>query len=1271
MNLKLKAMRLALAMALPALAAAAAQAAGPAASAAAAASAPAAAASNGGASLEHSYATWDGKQETARFATPDAGAPLREYTQASSMRVRQSGDRPSPQQIAYRESADMPLVRSGNLEFDALFALATTEMRQDSVSEIRDGSYNGGNAIPCECFETGEQWHYVWTRDLSYAASLGLATLDPQRVRNSLLFKLSGYRAGVKPGAAVAGSADGLQIIQDTGSGGSWPISTDRVSWAFGADEALKALPAAERKVFAATALKALSNTIENDRLAAHDHATGLYAGEESFLDWREQSYAAWIPGDLASMGTSKALSTNVGHYKALTLAAQLAREHSGAGGDAAMAALAEKYTAWAADLKRAINQQFWLADAGMYSSLAAGHFDGVAMHKFDWLGQTLAIVTGIADARQAQSILAHYPHGPMGAPVIYPQQPDAAVYHNRAMWPFVTAYGLKAAALAGNDAVADAAYETLIRGAALNLSNMENLEWITGQPMLEDRQAGKDLSGPVISSRRQLWSVGAYVGMVVGQVFGVSTTETGIALRPFVTAKLRRTAFAGSDVATLGNLRLQGKRLQVKLLLPAAAAGEGHYAIAGITVNGKPLGGGAHGTAGGAGDGTSQGGATGGSALGAGTGAGADGAAIAWDALGADNVIEIRLGKLVAGSQEKHNVAAAPLARDHAVFAPREPRIAAIERGTYGIPTLRIADDGNAADAADIVYNIYRDGQLAAQRISPATAGASAASAAREGASAGAGVSAGVGASAGASAGGGVSAGVGASAGTGAAAGAKARAGANTAARASAPGTAAPMPSGNAASATLLTLWPDRRAGRAAPGRKGAADNACYAVEAMYVSSGNRSHHSAPVCLEPGSEIASADARVSAHGGTLTAAADTAPAKRFLQNWGAPTDTYTVQKIAITRPGSYSLQYKYRNTANQINLGISGGVKWAVLTDSHGAIAAQGVIQLPHTSASAGPGYSTPLGADLKAGSYSLTLSDFYNMSYLQSNTSFAAAGGVTGPSNKVDLYGLRVMPMSPTSHGTLRIIDNVASPQLGNSRSLRIYLPPSYGTQPPKRYPVLYMHDGQNLFDATTTSYGTAWDVGRTMDRLIANGDIEEAIVVGIDNTADRIPEYTPCCDPKYGGGKLDAYQAFITDTVKPYVDRTLRTLPGREHTAIMGSSLGGIASVVIAEQRPDVFSMAGGVSSSFWWNERKLVQQAPPPSARQPVKFYIDAGTNGDGLQDTIAMRDAMLAKGYKLGQDLYFYSAEGGIHNEKSWAARLHLPLTWFFPKKKAD
>ncbi|MES2162395.1 MAG: alpha/beta hydrolase-fold protein [Pseudomonadota bacterium] len=1086
--------------------------------------------------LSTSYPTWDGKQETVRYTTPDASAALRNYTQSTTMRVRDGGK----QEINYAEAQGQPSVRSGNLAFDALFTLAGLEMKQDSVGEIRDGSYNGDNAISCNCFETGELWHYVWTRDLSYAASLGLGMLDPRRVRNSLEFKLSGYRDGVQPGAHAAGSADGLQIIQDTGSGGSWPVSTDRVSWAFGAEEALKALAPDERKAFAATALRALSNTLENDRLAAYDAVDGLYNGEESFLDWREQSYARWIAGDLASMATSKALSTNAGHYKALTLAAQLAKEQGNA-------ALADKYAAWAADLKRAINDRLWQADAGMYSSLTAGHFDGAAMYKYDWLGQSLAIVTGIADRQQAESILAHYPHGPLGAPVIYPQQAGVAIYHNRAMWPFVTAFGLKAAALTGNVAVADAAYDTLMRGAALNLSNMENLEWLSGQPMLKDQQAQGDLSGPVVDSRRQLWSVGAYLGMVVGEVFGVQTTDNGIALRPFVTAKLRREAFAGSDAITLNHLALRGKRLQVRLSLPPAARGDGYYEVDAVTLNGKPA-----------------------------------AAMLAWSELAADNVIELRLGKLVAGQQAKRSVSAQPLAVDPAVYSPPEPRIVKLERGTYDFPTLHLEGAGKG-----VVYNIYRNGKLATQRVNAKT-------------------------------------------------------------------------------------WADRRAPLLG---KGENDNLCYSVEAMYIASGNRSHHSAPVCLNSGVEIAAGDARVQ----SSVAAVD-----GRIAGWGAPSDTFAVQDIKVEREGSYALQLKYRNTSHQVNLGISGGVKWMTLKDGGGAVAAQGVVQLPHSPASAGPSWSTPLMAVLKAGNYRMELSDFYNMSYLKSNTSYADAGGVKGPSNRFDIHGVRIMPLArgaaakPAADpavaaiaplppaGTLRIVEQFASPQLGNQRSLRIYLPPGYDAHPQQRYPVLYMHDGQNLFDAATAAYGAAWEIGSTMDRLIADGVVAPAIVVGIDNTKDRIAEYTPCCDPQYGGGKLDAYMAFIVDTVKPWADAHLRTLPDREHTAIMGSSLGGIASVYIAQQRPQVFSRAAGVSSSFWWNQGEMIAKAP---ARQPVKFYLDAGTDNDGLEQTLSMRDAMLARGYRLNEDLLFYAADGAIHNERSWAARVQRPLAWFFPASR--
>ncbi|HEY0589016.1 MAG TPA: alpha/beta hydrolase-fold protein [Pseudoduganella sp.] len=1006
----------------------------------------------------------------ASFATPDAQATLRSYRQSTTMPLRDN----SAQSIHYTEQANLPKVRSGNLAFDALFALAIKEMKQDSVQAIRDGSYNAGQPITCECFETGEKWHYVWTRDLSYAANLGLAMLDPQRTRNSLLFKLSGYRGG-KPSLA-AGSEDGLQIVQDTGSGGSWPVSTDRVSWAFGAEQALKSLSAEERAQFAATALQALRNTIENDRIAAYDAASGLYNGEQSFLDWREQSYAAWTPSDLSSMATSKSLSTNVAHYKALTLASELAQQAGDSDG-------AQRYARWASDLKIAINDRLWLKDTGMYSSLTAGHFDGAAMHKFDWLGQSLAIITGVADAGQAQSILARYPHGPLGAPVIWPQQPGVPVYHNRALWPFVTAYGLRAAAQYGNVAVADAAYASLLQGAALNLSNMENMEWQGGAP-----------GAPALNSRRQLWSVGGFLGMVVQQVFGIGVDAERLHVNPFITSRLRREWFAGSDAIELSGLVLHGKRLHIRIKLPPAVALDGYYMPVGGKVNGK--------------DARSP---------------------VAWSELADDNLIEVEMGTLVPGRQQITFAGS-----EAASTAPPEPVVQRLPSS----PVLRIAPGTGTQEGA--AFNVYRDGQLIAANI--------------------------------------------------------------------AAGTWSPGDT-------------------AAPSAKMAS---CYSVEAVYPATGLRSHHSQPLCP------------VAASG---------------------PADSITVAK-----DGRYNVQLRYNNHAHQINLGITNAVQKLRLRDKHGAVAAEGIIQMPHNAPANGPAWSTPLSATLKQGSYRLELQPFYNMSSLQANASYTDAGGASGVRNQADVQGARIVPapaaVKPPAHGTLQLVEKFKSPQLGNERTLRIYLPPSYGSDTRRRYPVLYMHDGQNLFDAKSASYGTEWNMDEVADRLVRQGDMEEVIVVGIDNTSDRIAEYTPCCDPKHGGGKLNAYADFVAKTVKPWVDKQYRTKPGRRHTAVMGSSLGGLASIGIAQRYPQTFSMAGGVSSSFWWNNREEVKHPP---RKMPVKFYIDVGTVYDGQEDSEAFRQALVKNGYREGRDLLFLTDEGGRHNEQSWAGRVHVALAWFFGK----
>ena len=380
--------------------------------------------------------------------------------------------------------------------FDGLFAMAQDDLKQDSVGAIRDGAFDHGQPIPCQCFETGLKWPYVWTRDLSYSIDLGLWRFDPARSRNGLKFKLSGVR--------VASAPQGLYPMQDTGSGGSWPISTDRVVWFLGARHLL------DDKAFAGDVYKALGDTLAQDRQYVFDATYGLYRGETSFLDWREQSYPAWTADAVGFIAQSYALSTNVLHYQALQLATTLATQHH----DTRAAA---GYRAQAAALKAAINAHFWRADRGMYMSYIGG--DGTPYDTYDLLGISLAITSGVADGERARQTLANYPTWPAGSPVIWPERSDQPIYHNRAIWPFVSAYALRAARQLDQPARIAHEIESVMRGAALYGSNMENYELLTqGQHVDEGK-----LSGPVVNSPRQLWSVAAYFAVVTEGVFGLA----------------------------------------------------------------------------------------------------------------------------------------------------------------------------------------------------------------------------------------------------------------------------------------------------------------------------------------------------------------------------------------------------------------------------------------------------------------------------------------------------------------------------------------------------------------------------------------------------------------------------------------------------------------------------------------------------------------------------------------------------------------------------
>lgn len=239
----------------------------------------------------------------------------------------------------------------------------------------------------------------------------------------------------------------------------------------------------------------------------------------------------------------------------------------------------------------------------------------------------------------------------------------------------------------------------------------------------------------------------------------------------------------------------------------------------------------------------------------------------------------------------------------------------------------------------------------------------------------------------------------------------------------------------------------------------------------------------------------------------------------------------------------------------------------------------------------------------------------------------------------------------------GSLRIMPEVWSPQLNNARDVLVYLPPSYHGSD-RRYPVIYMHDGQNLFDRGTGFAGQEWEVDETMERL--SGEGIEAIVVGIYNTQDRIQEYNPFAEVRHGLGK--AYLAFIIDTIKPMIDRDFRTLPDRETTGIMGSSMGGLISIYGFFQRPDVFGFAGVMSPSVWFGSGAIyttVHERP----FAPGKIYLDNGTRENSARKLNA---TLIEKGYLPGKTLLYVVEGDAEHNEAAWARRLPDALRFLLP-----
>ncbi len=275
-------------------------------------------------------------------------------------------------------------------------------------------------------------------------------------------------------------------------------------------------------------------------------------------------------------------------------------------------------------------------------------------------------------------------------------------------------------------------------------------------------------------------------------------------------------------------------------------------------------------------------------------------------------------------------------------------------------------------------------------------------------------------------------------------------------------------------------------------------------------------------------------------------------------------------------------------------------------------------------------------------------------------------------------DDAGGRQLPSSLT--GNIQRIRRFSSQILGNERDLIIYLPEAYDDEPDRRFPVLYMHDGQNLFDRATSAFGIEWGADETAQKLIREHRVEPLIIVGIYTEANRLEELTDTYSTTYGaGGKARLYARFLVEEVKPFIDKTYRTKPDRQNTGVGGSSLGGLVSLFLIEKYPDVFSRCAAVSPTLLWCDGALVQRWKQEQAQRPLKrtkFWVDLGSresvpnssSGGYLNSVRSLVEVFKENGLQEGTDYQFVVTEGAEHNEAAWRERFPDILEFLYPAK---
>ena len=377
------------------------------------------------------------------------------------------------------DTSDKPQYSSEQLIVDALYNLTLEEAKKNIEAD--------------STLRTGAKWGGVWTRDISYSIFLAFAYHEPQIAKISLMKKVKRDR-----------------IIQDTGSGGAWPVSSDRTTWVLAAWEIYKVTGDME---WLRQSYKIIKNTLDDDLKTLSTTKTGLNRGESSFLDWREQTYPKWM--DNRDIYVSENLGTNVVHFQANRILAQMA---------SILNEPSEMYSKRASEIKNAINKSLWMADKGFYGQYLYGRKDLVQSPRFEALGEALAVLFDVADSEKSKSIFENAPLTTFGASCIYPQIPGIPPYHNNGVWPFVQSYWNLAAAKAGNEKVLNHGLAAIYRAGALFLTNYENFVAQSG-----------DYKGTEINSDRMLWSMAGNLAMVHRLFIGMSFDVDGIRFNPVI----------------------------------------------------------------------------------------------------------------------------------------------------------------------------------------------------------------------------------------------------------------------------------------------------------------------------------------------------------------------------------------------------------------------------------------------------------------------------------------------------------------------------------------------------------------------------------------------------------------------------------------------------------------------------------------------------------------------------------------------------------------